>query len=163
MKYFPLLLLSLGALFGVPAQTIAQDNPINLALVPPIQVVPETQGVTAFRFSLIYGSNTTMRGFDWSLASKTSGNFTGVQWAVVGMVDGDFEGWQESFVGITKGSVTGLQGPFCLYNSSGYLNGVQIGLINNTQTIKGIQVGLINMIKEGGFMSIFPIVNWGGL
>jgi hypothetical protein len=163
LKYFPLLLLVVCVASCFPAQAAAQDNPINLALVPPIQIVPENESVTAFRLSLIYGANANMKGFDWSLASKTTGNFTGVQWAAVGLVDKDFEGWQSAFVGITQGTVTGFQGPFSVYNSAGYLHGIQIGLVNSTQTIKGIQIGLINLIKEGGFMPIFPIVNWGGL
>jgi hypothetical protein len=163
LKYFAIVLLAACAATLFPSTTDAQDNPINLALVAPLQIVPETESVSAFRLSLIYGANANMKGFDWSLASKTTGNFTGVQWAAVGLVDKDFEGWQSAFVGITQGTVTGFQGPFSVYNSAGDLHGIQIGLVNNTQTIKGIQVGLINLIKEGGFMPIFPIVNWGGL
>jgi hypothetical protein len=163
LKYFSLLLLAACVAALVPAQAAAQGNPINLALVAPVQIVPENESVTAFRFSLIYGANADMKGFDWSLASKTTGNFTGVQWAAVGLVDQDFEGWQADFVGMTQGTVTGFQGPFTIYNSAGHLHGIQIGLVNNTKTIKGIQLGLINLIKEGGFMPIFPIVNWGGL
>jgi hypothetical protein len=163
VKYFALMFLAAFVSPLFTQQAAAQDNPINLALVAPVQIVPENESVTAFRLSLIYGANANMKGFDWSLASKTTGNFVGVQWAAVGLVDNDFEGWQSAFVGITGGSVTGFQGPFSVYNSAGYLHGIQIGLVNNTKTIKGIQVGLINLIKEGGFMPIFPIVNWGGL
>jgi len=38
-----------------------------------------------------------------------------------------------------------------------------VQIVPSTETIKGIQLGLINPIKSGGFMPIFPIVNWGGL
>jgi hypothetical protein len=50
-----------------------------------------------------------------------------------------------------------------IYSSSARVNGVQFGLINSAGSMKGIQIGLLNFIKEGGFMPIFPIVNWGGL
>jgi hypothetical protein len=50
-----------------------------------------------------------------------------------------------------------------VYNYAGRVNGLQFGLINSAGTMKGIQLGLLNFIKEGGFMSVFPIVNWGGL
>jgi hypothetical protein len=40
------------------------------------------------------------------------------------------------------------------------MGGLQIGLVNRTGTMNGLQIGLINMIDEGGFMPLFPIVNW---
>jgi len=138
----------------------AQSNPIQLSLFPPIQIVPENESVGAFRLS-IYGANTDMTGFDFGIASKTTGTFKGVQWTFVGLVDQDFIGWKSNFVNITKGAMTGLQTG--AYNSANYCNGLQFGIFNSTETIKGIQLGLINMIGSGGWMPIFPIVNWGGL
>lgn len=162
LKYFSLVILAACVGSLCPMGASAQDNPVQLSLFTPVQIVDETESVTALRLSLIYGSNVNVTGFDWGLVAKNTGNGKGVQWAGVALVDNDFEGWQWSFVGITKGSFTGLQG-MSAYNSAGYLNGVQIGLINSTETIKGVQVGLLNFIKSGGFMPFFPIVNWGGL
>lgn len=163
MKTLSMILLLASAASLLPASAPAQDNPVNLALFAPIQIVKENESVSALRLSLIYGSNVNVTGFDWGLVARNTGNGKGVQWAGVALVNGDFEGWQSAFVGLNDGTMNGLQGPFSLYNQSGYLDGVQIGLINNTKTIKGVQIGLLNFIKEGGFMPIFPIVNWGGL
>jgi hypothetical protein len=146
---------------GATCSGLSQGKPIQLALVDPIQIVPETESISGFRLSLIYGRNVNMSGFDWGLVTKTSGNFSGVQWGFVGVVDQNSEGWQDNLVSITNGSFKGLQ--MGLYTSSNSVNGVQFGLINSAGSMKGIQLGLLNFIKQGGFMPIFPIVNWGGL
>jgi hypothetical protein len=139
----------------------AQGKPIQLALFNPVQIVPENESISGFRLSLIYGRNANVTGFDWGLVTNTTGNFTGVQWSFVGMVEKNFTGWQGNFVSLTSGSFEGLQ--MGMYSSANFVNGVQLGLVNNAGSMKGIQVGLLNFIKKGGFMSFFPIVNWGGL
>ena len=162
MKYF-LCLLLLGCLvLGATGTAVAQGGPIQLALFPPVQIVPENESVTAFRFALIYGVNANMTGFDWGLVTKSTGSVLGVQWALVGLVDQNFTGWQNTAVNIVGGSFEGLQMGW-IYSSSSHVSGVQFGLINSTGSMKGFQLGLINLISEGGFMPIFPIVNWGGL
>jgi hypothetical protein len=145
----------------VPGTSLGQDKPIQLALLDPVQIVPAGESISGFRFSLLYGRNAGMKGFDLGLATKTTGSFKGVQWGLVGMVDGDGEGWQHNMVSITNGAFSGLQSGF--FSSAGHVHGLQFSFVNNTGTIKGIQLGLINIIREGGFMPVFPIVNWGGL
>jgi hypothetical protein len=140
---------------------VAQGSAVQLALFNPIQIVPETESISGFRLSLIYGRNANMSGFDWGLVTRTTGNSSGVQWGFVGLVDQNFEGWQSNAVSMTNGSFKGLQ--MGLYNSANHVTGVQFGLVNNTGSMKGIQLGLLNLIKTGGFMPVFPIVNWGGL
>jgi hypothetical protein len=159
MKHVLIMLASACAL-SVFSGTAAAQNPIQLSLFPPIQIVPENEPVSALRLS-VYGANTDMTGFDFGIASKTTGTFKGVQWTLVGLVDQDFTGWQSNLVSITGGSMTGLQ--MGAYNSANFCNGLQFGIFNSSQSMKGIQLGLINMIKTGGWMPIFPIVNWGGL
>lgn len=161
MNYFRISLLASVLLALVPAAASAQDSPVQLALFDPVQIVPAGESISGLRLSLLYGRNLNMKGFDWGLVTRTTGNLTGVQWGLVGMVDGDAKGWQYNLVSLTNGSFTGLQ--MGGYSSAGYINGLQFSLINNTGTIKGIQLGLINIIREGGFMPVFPIVNWGGL
>jgi len=122
---------------------------ISLGLFPPVQIVPETKPVSAFRLSLIYGKNTSVTGFDWGLVTKnTTGMSTGLQWALVGLNDADFTGWQATAVGITKGSFEGLQTGFVNYG--GAVNGLQFGFVNYAQTMHGLQIGLVNIIKTGG-------------
>ncbi len=141
---------------------VAQGDPVQLSLFNPVQIVPENQSVSGLRLSLIYGVNANMTGFDWGLVTKTTGTFSGVQWAGVGLVNRDFTGWQANFVSITDGSFKGLQ-MSGIYSYANHVNGVQFSLINSAGSMKGIQIGLLNFIKQGGFMPIFPIVNWGGL
>lgn len=155
-------ILLIGCLVAISASPAnAQGKPIQLALVNPVQIVPETESISGLRLSLIYGRNANVSGFDWGLVTSTTGNFTGVQWGLVGMVDGDFEGWQHNLVSITNGSFKGLQ--MGAYNSANYVNGLQLGLFNSVGSMKGVQIGLLNFIKKGGFMPFFPIVNWSGL
>jgi hypothetical protein len=162
MSLFSRFVLTACVVIITTVSAFAQGNPIQLSLFPPIQIVPENESVSAFRFSLIYGRNVNMSGFDWGLVTKTTGNFTGVQWGGVGLVDKNFTGWQANFVSITDGSFKGLQ-MAGVYSYANFVNGVQFSLINSAGSMKGIQIGLLNFIKEGGFLPIFPIVNWGGL
>ncbi len=162
MKLFSRFVLIACVFVISKTSAVAQDNPIQLSLFPPVQIVPENESVSAFRLSLIYGRNANMSGFDWGLVTKTTGNLTGVQWGGVGLVDKNFTGWQANFVSITDGSFKGLQ-MAGVYSYASHVNGVQFSLINSAGSMKGIQLGLLNFIKEGGFMPIFPIVNWGGL
>ena len=161
MKYLSAVLLAAAIATLFPMTAAAEESPIQLALFSPVQIVPEKESVTGFRLSLLYGRNANMTGFDWGLVTKTTGSFTGIQWGFVSTVDKDFTGWQGNLVSLTNGSFTGLQMGF--YNSAHHVSGLQFGLINNAGSMKGIQLGLINLIKTGGFMPIFPIVNWGGL
>jgi len=161
MRYTILIALIALVACVVISPASAQDKPVQLALVNPIQIFPDHESIGGLRISLIYGKNANMTGFDWGLATSTTGTFKGVQWTFVGLVGQDFKGWQANFVGITDGAFTGLQWGF--YHSAGSMNGLQLGLINVAGSMKGIQLGLVNIIKEGGFMPFFPIVNWGGL
>ena len=161
MKIFCVPLLTIMILFTSFATGAAQDKPIQLALINPVQLFPENYSISGLRLSLIYGRNANMTGFDWGLITKTTGNFKGIQWGLVGMVDNDFTGWQYNLVSLTNGKFTGLQMGF--YSSANHVHGLQFSFINNAGTMKGIQLGLINIIKKGGFMPVFPIVNFGGL
>ncbi len=169
-----LLLLTTMSLLLVPAAAVA-DGPINLGVFPPVQIVKETESVTAFRFSLIYGKNASLTGLDLSLVGKSTGSVTGVAFSGLGMVDGDFTGWQDSWLAsITKGNMQGLQMgaytksgmgstgvQFGILNTSDDFSGLQVGLVNITQTMRsGLQIGLINIINSKEKLKLFPIVNW---
>ena len=54
MRRFALALPVLAALLALPATTPAQSDgkPISLGLFTPVQIVPEGQGISGFRFSL---------------------------------------------------------------------------------------------------------------
>lgn len=152
----------LAALLAAPAISSAADSggsPISLGLFTPVQIVPEAQGVSGFRFSLFYGNNAFVNGFDLGLVNMTSRGLEGVQWGLVGIVHGDASGWQGNMAAnITNGSFTGLQ--WGIYNQANHVKGLQLGLVNNTVTMEGIQIGLINIIQKGGMLPVFPIFNF---
>ena len=170
---FKKMLLSAMLLMMIPGAVLA-DGPINLALVPSIQIVGETQSVTAVRLG-IWSRNANMTGFDWGIVGQNTGSFTGVQWQAAGLVDGDFTGWQNSWLAsVTNGNMQGLQvGAYTksgmgstgvqlgFFNTSDDFSGLQFGLVNITQVMRsGLQIGLINIIKSKEKLKVFPIVNW---
>ena len=139
-----------------PAQA---QNPIQLSIFNPAQIVKDTEPVNGLRLNILYTKNTSMTGLDLGLVyNENTGSFKGLQSVLVGKVRGDFTGLQWDFVGLVDGKFTGLQWGF--YNSAGHISGLQIAFINNATTAYGIQLGLINIIKEGGFLPIFPIFNF---
>ena len=167
------LLLSAMMFMLVPGAVLA-DGPINLALVPSIQIVNETQSVTAFRLG-IWSRNVDMTGLDLGIFAQNSGSFTGVQWTAAGIVGGDFTGWQNNWLAsVTNGNMQGLQvGAYTksgigstgvqigIFNTSEDFSGLQFGLVNITEVMRsGLQIGLVNIIKSKDKLKFFPIVNW---
>ena len=159
MKFYTLSVMVLLVILLNPASVLAQNNPVQLALFTPVQIVPEDQPVNGFRFNLIYGRNLSVTGFDLGLINHSTGGLSqGVQFGFVGLVEEDFTGWQNNSFNITRGRFEGLQWGF--YNYANQMNGIQFGFINYAVNMKGIQVGLINIIKQNGAFPVFPIVNW---
>jgi hypothetical protein len=156
-KHFALQIITLLILFST--SVFAQENPIQLSLFNPVQIVPENESVSGIRLNLIYTKNTNVTGFDMGLVNQTTGSQLGVQWGGVNMTDGGFIGWQAGFVNISKGSSVGLQSSFVNYHQ-GYFNGLQFSVVNYAATLKGLQLGLINIIGSGGFLPVFPIFNF---
>jgi hypothetical protein len=151
----------LAVLLAAPATSRAESGgkPISLGLFTPVQIVPEAQGISGFRFSLIYGKNAFVNGFDLGLVNMTTGGVEGVQWGAVSIVNGNVVGWQSNWlVSITEGSFEGLQ--MGLYNQANHVKGLQLGLVNNAVTMEGVQIGLINIIQKGGMLPVFPIFNF---
>jgi hypothetical protein len=141
------------------ARAESGGQPISLGLVTPIQIVPEGQGVSGFRFSLLYGSNAFVNGFDLGLVNIVKGGGMGVQWGTVSIVNGNYTGWQSNFlVSMTEGSFEGLQ--MGIYNQARHVKGLQLGLVNNTVTMEGLQIGLVNIIQKGGMLPVFPFFNF---
>jgi hypothetical protein len=166
------LVLALAA--GLASPLAAQGKPVQLALVTPLQLVPEAQAVTAFRLNLIYSVNRSVQYVDLGLVNMTTGGHSqGVQWALIAVNGGSFTGWQSAAAAITKQRFEGLQSGFytsapegegvqwAAVNTSNNWNGLQLGIVNYAQRIDGFQIGLINIIKQGGQFPVFPIVNWG--
>ncbi|MCI0451343.1 MAG: hypothetical protein L0Z51_03000 [Candidatus Latescibacteria bacterium] len=49
---------------------IAAEKPINLSLFTPVSIAKETDSVTAFRFNLLYGKNTSVEVVDLGLVKR---------------------------------------------------------------------------------------------
>lgn len=166
-----LSVVALSVAAATPA--VAQEKPIQLSLFTPVQIVPESQGVSVLRLNLIYSANRSVKYFDWGLVNVTTGGpSAGVQWALVAVNKGSFTGWQAAAGAVTKGPFVGLQSGWFtsaqegegvqwgIVNTAASWNGLQFGLVNYTQRLHGLQIGLINIIKTGGQFPVFPIVNW---
>ncbi len=136
-----------------------QDNPIQLSLFNPVQIVPENESVSGIRLNLIYTKNVNMTGLDIGLVNVNTGKLSGVQWGGVNLLDGGFTGWQAGFVNISRGNAVGLQSSWVNHHS-GNFNGLQFSIVNYAATLEGLQLGLINIIGEGGFLPVFPIFNF---
>jgi len=144
-------------LIWTPVQ--AQNRPIQLALVTPIQIFPEDNSITGVRLNLLYGRNVSVWGLDLGLANHTTaGTFKGWQHGLVGIADANFMGWQDCGVNVTNGKFEGLQ--WGIVNYANAMSGFQLGLVNYARTMEGLQIGLVNVIRQGGQFPVFPIVNW---
>ena len=152
----------MGALIVMllPALLFAEKRPVQIALFNPLQIFPEEDHVSVFRFSLIYGRNASITGLDFGLVNHTtSGISTGIQWGLVSWNDDAFTGWQYSAANVTKEPFKGLQ--LGVFNYAYAVRGVQVGVFNYTETAYGLQIGLINVIKDGGdVLPVMPLVNW---
>jgi len=158
-KYCASLVLAVLTVILTSTSVQAQNRPIQIALVTPIQIFPEDDHIGGIRFNLIYGRNASVTGLDVGFINHTTkGLSQGVQFGCIGLVDADFIGWQDNYVNITKGNFEGLQ--LGIYNYANQMNGIQLGLVNYAVNMKGLQIGLVNIIKQGGAFPVFPIVNW---
>jgi len=176
-KFCLVVAVTFSFLATLPQAAAAQEKPISLGLVTPLQIVPKDQSVGVIRFSLIYGANEDVRYVDLGLVNKSYGISEGVQLGAVGLAN-DFTGFQWNWAGAyNTGHFTGLQlsglGNYTvsgtgvqwagLFNGAESFGGLQVAFVNYTKTLEGLQVGLINIITEGGDifgLPIFPIVNF---
>ena len=158
MKKLQVFVLA-AVLSGAAVPAFAGDKPVNLSLFTPISIAKESDSVSAFRFNLIYGKNTSVQVLDLGLVNHTtSGLSKGLEWGFVNYGEADFKGVQLGAGNIQNGSFNGFQWGFV--NSTGNMDGFQLAFINIAQKMHGLQIGLVNVIKEGGQFPVFPIVNW---
>lgn len=173
MKRAVLISAGLAMLWMAAPAAAQEEHPIQLGLVPPVQIVPATESVRGVRLSLLYGKNVDVSGLDVGLVNHTTRDFLGAQFGVVGISDGDVTGWQSNWVNISRGAMEGLQNGIVSvtesgrgvqwsgYNQAQNFRGLQFGIVNYAGYLDGIQIGLINIIRDNGQFPVFPIVNWG--
>jgi len=136
----------------------AQERPINVALVTPIQIYPAGETIKGFRLNLLYGRNAAMTGLDIGIANHVDGPMRGVQWGAVNLAE-SMVGWQSGLVNYTERRFEGLM--WGTVNYAGEISGLQLGIVNYAARANGLQIGLVNIIKEGGQFPVMVIVNWG--
>jgi hypothetical protein len=137
----------------------AAEKAVNLSLVTPISIAKATDSVSAFRFNLLYGKNTTVEVLDLGLVNHTTAGLSkGLQWGMVNIAEADFKGAQLAAVNYNAGSFEGVQWGVVNHSMNG--DGLQLGFVNYAQKYHGLQIGLINIISQGGFLPVCPIVNW---
>lgn len=156
---FVVLTILFVAVLALGSQVSAGEQVIQLSLFTPIQIHPEGEIISGFRFNLLYGRQATVTGLDLGLVNHTTtGLSKGVQWGLVNYTDASFLGMQHGAVNVTMKDFEGFQ--WGLVNYAHKANGFQLGLVNYAYTLHGLQIGLVNIIKQGGQFPVFPIVNW---
>jgi hypothetical protein len=143
-------------LFAVSSQ--AQEKVFQLALVNPIQLVPETESITGLAINLIYGKNVGVTGMNYGFINHTTGDSKGAQGGFINFCEGSIVGGQGGMVNIVKGELTGFQGGGINMVENG--KGFQYGLVNIANNYKGLQLGLICIIKSKATLPVFVIFNY---
>ena len=168
-QWFPVLAVITILLFSNAALA---EEPVQLALFNPYQLLSEDESIRGVRLNLIYGKNDSLTGGDFGLFNHLTAPSIGVQWGVVGFCESDFSGAQANFVCVVKGSFLGFQSGGFNYSGNatglqfGFVNytermeGVQLGFVNYAESMNGIQIGLVNIILQGSKYPVFPLVNW---
>ncbi len=123
-----------------------------------------------------FGMNYT-RGdaYGWSSASfysRIDGEMNGWQSAIFSYSMKGVNGLQSGLVSISGDTHNGVQLGWLFAENQGQLNGLQVGLINRSQSVSGLQLGLVNLTQNmNGFqvglinvienspLPFFPFVN----
>ena len=158
---------------GGPGSDMGPATGLQLALVVPAQIFPESFAVSGLRLNLIYGRNRALRGLDLGLFNEVTERVEGFQLGV-GNLAGDLTGLQLGFFNSAASSEAGccqlgvvnmLQGNesqgamLGLFNMAGTMRGFQFGLINVCTTLDGCQLGVINIISQSDALIFCPIFN----
>lgn len=137
---------------------LAAEKAVNLSIFTPVSLAKAEDSVTAFRYNLIYGKNTSVKVVDLGLVNQTTTLSSGLQWGLINLTEGKQSGLQLAAFNIDKGTTGGLQWGAFNYAESG--GGLQLALVNYARKLDGLQIGAINIIKEGGFLPVCVIANW---
>ena len=151
--------LALCATMFTALPALAGSKPVNISLFTPVSIAKESDAVTAFRWNLIYGKNTSVKIVDLGLVNQTTTMSNGLQLGFVNFTEGAQSGLQLGTINYDKGSTNGLQWGGFNYAEKG--GGLQVAFVNYAATMKGVQIGAVNIIKSGGMFPVMIIANWG--
>jgi hypothetical protein len=129
MKQTLLAILSLLAA-SLAAQAAPDQFPLQLAICPPAQLMPEPTEIVGLKLNLPYGHNEFVRGFDLGIVGGAT----------------DCESLQVNAFNVVPGTATGIG--IGLFNLVGNAEGIHIGLMNYVETeCRGLHVGVLNVAQ----------------
>lgn len=142
------------------AQAAPDYFPLQLAICPPAQLMPETTNIVGFKFNLPYGQNDFVRGFDLgvvggatdceafqlNLFNVVPGTATGVGVGLFNLL-GNAEGIHVGLMNYVEAECQGLH--VGLLNVAHVVTGLQVGVVNHCNKLYGMQIGLANIATEG--------------
>lgn len=165
----------------VPAAARAEDRPINISLVDPVQITDNTYGISAFRLNILYGKNAGMQGLDLGIgvghstngfaglglhygANFVQGDAKGVQFSnIINLDMANFTGVQFAGANYVHGDANAFQIAYASI-TKGDFSGVAIGAANIVQqNAKGVKLGVFNMVSENFKGLQLGLVNIAGL
>ncbi|MBN1531063.1 MAG: hypothetical protein JXA20_00225 [Spirochaetes bacterium] len=144
----------------LPTGAAGYITPVQISLLNPLQVFPDTWGVLLLRVNLLYGYNTVVIGADVGAVNRST-QLYGIQGGILNIVQG-FDG------GIAGKSSGGLQAGLVnvdlvdfygiqlggLANGSLSLTGFQAAVINGAIDMEGFQAGGMNFAASGGGVQV---------
>lgn len=153
------------AVFG--AHDKAAATGFQLSLTPDIAIHPDTTPINGIALN-IWGQN-PQRALALGFINGSSHVSSGVSLGLLANYAQDYSGAHLAwFANYTSGRFSGLQ--LSAFNYATHLNGVQLGLVNFSETVeKGLQVGLLNIMKNNVYWfgampeqvaPMMVLVNW---
>ena len=118
---------------------LADTTPVMVSLVTPVQAPARDYDVTGLRLSLIYGECQAFTGLDIGVIGNTRKDFTGVAVGGLNFVGDQLHGAQVGVVNWNGNGATSWEQ--CSI-------GVQLGILNYSDTFCGWQGGYINISGE---------------
>ena len=133
-----------------PAKSAAQFSTVNFNY-------PNADKVEGFRFSTLHGKTANMKGLDLTLLGMSeTDNFSGVSFSLfagINKVNKHFSGVSLSAANWHLGQDEGLN--IGLVNVTNSVKGVNFGIVNLSNTVAGANIGFINYNKK------FSLVDFG--
>ena len=136
----------------------------------PLQIPGSDSDVRGVRLNLFYGTCCNFSGLDIGFMGVSKSHANGWLINLVSVTYGDGLGLHTSGVNYLSGDFNGLQIGLInwtdsgdafqvgLFNGAYDVKGLQLGLINVTDKMLGVQIGLLNFISYSD-LSFFPILN----
>ena len=153
---------------GRPAYDSSTD--VMLGFFTPLQIPESDYDVRGVRLNLLYGTCCNFSGLDIGFVGVTKNRAKGCRVNLVNMAYEDGLGLHAGGLNYLSGDFKGLQIGLInwtdsgdafqvgFYNGAYDVKGLQFGLINVTDKMQGIQIGLFNIISYSD-LSFFPILN----